>query len=388
VGGGACVVGKEREILIPRTFSFTPARNGKQTNKKVPSNAPACLAIAVRAACGDHFEIQAAKQIILLVDSKSSGETDALSCQGYAELASSPPAFLGRDEARAAFASLSATSPAAVATGQSPTEQRRRMAFLAHSFLMLLAFGLLFPLGASTAVAKPKRSKAETTKANPGTQGGTESECESGIVNANGKASEDANGNANENVSCSRRAGSKAEREREGVGRGLATWLREQGTWFRFHMALQIVASAGLIGGFISSFYMPPVVGTFNSEEDSHPIIGCFLLAGVGTQVILGFLRPSKTKTKTSTAGGTTSSSSFRTVWEWVHKVLGWVIVLVGIGNCCLGIQWASEIPLYSPEVPALIGGLSAFIIPALFVLLLEVFGAWKQLDAKVVVET
>ena len=149
----------------------------------------------------------------------------------------------------------------------------------------------------------------------------------------------------------------------------LYLWLRSEGVWFKFHLALQISAAAAAAGGFIASFYTQVVAWTF-MEADDHPIIGCFLIAAVGSQVILGFVRPHKnSKSSGGNNGKSEGSFGLRLVWEWVHKVLGWLIVLLGIGNCCIGIDIAASTFRYEPYVPAFIATLCSFSVPTLLVI-------------------
>jgi len=103
-----------------------------------------------------------------------------------------------------------------------------------------------------------------------------------------------------------------------------------QENWFNFHVGVQLTGLAASITAAVIAYYMVAKGQHFTTV---HSYLGTTLMALVLLQAAGGLIRPKFVKEA--------EIQSFRrTVWEWLHSIVGKLIVLGSIPQIILGIRF------------------------------------------------
>ena len=105
---------------------------------------------------------------------------------------------------------------------------------------------------------------------------------------------------------------------------------RPNDLWFKIHAVLQPVALILAIIGWSVALRNFDVLGSPGTNMYNHGVLGI-------TTMVLGLLQPLNAVFRPHAPNEGETASSLRSAWEWVHKSLGYVAILLAIPTIALG---------------------------------------------------
>jgi len=101
---------------------------------------------------------------------------------------------------------------------------------------------------------------------------------------------------------------------------------RRSKAWFIIHVCIQLTGVLFTIPAFILIWF----AGASRLPTHPHAILGVILMAITLVQPFIGIFRPHIKKDGTK--------SVYRKIWEWIHRIWGLSIILIGFAQVTLGV--------------------------------------------------